>query len=113
MKVKINYNVNFLDTGKSTGSGSVFFILANLPELEYNLKNSATWGIKESNLVLSSTKIESKNISHPELDAFINLDKFIPKSVSESSKIVKLTKSHLEVQSKSDAGVYACSKVGA
>jgi len=111
MKVKVNYNINFFTTGKSNGAGSVFFTLANLPQLECSLKNSATWEIKQGKLILSSTEIESKNISHPELDTLINLDKFIPKSVTESSKIVTLTKSTLEVKSKSDAGVYTCSKV--
>ncbi|MFT6907703.1 MAG: hypothetical protein ACJAS1_004387 [Oleiphilaceae bacterium] len=110
MKVKINYNVNFIRAGKSNGYGTLLFKMPNLPELEYSLTDNSTWEIQGDNLILSSTQIKSVNVSHPELDKFLNLKQFIPKSVSESSKILKLTKSSLTVKSESNGEIYTCSK---
>lgn len=111
MKVKISATVNFLKSGQSSGEGSVLFNMANLPELEYSLTSKATWEVTKNKLLLSTTEMTSKNISHPELDKFLNLDSFIPKKVSQSSTILTLSKSRLKVRSESDGGVYTCSKV--
>ncbi|MDX2424994.1 MAG: hypothetical protein QNK15_01950, partial [Cycloclasticus sp.] len=102
MKAKINYYVNFVRAGKSNGFGTLLFKLPNFPELKYSLTGNSTWNIKDGHLLLSSTEIKSVNVSHPELDQFLNVKQFIPKRISESSKILKLTKSSLEVKSQSN-----------
>jgi hypothetical protein len=111
MKAKINYNVNFFRTGKSNGFGTLLFKLPNLPELKYSLTGNSIWKIKEGHLLLSSTEIKSVNVSHPELDQLLNVKQFIPKRINESSNILKLTKSSLEVKSQSNGRIYACNKV--
>lgn len=111
MKAKINYYVNFFHAGKSNGLGTLLFKLPNFPELKYSLTGNSTWKIKEGDLLLSATEIKSVNVSHPELDQFLNVKQFIPKRINESSRILKLTKSSLEVKSQSNGRVYACTKV--
>jgi hypothetical protein len=111
MKIKIDYNVNVVPSGKSNGVGVLLFKIPNFPELAYSLSDSSYWKIKEGNLTLSSTELKLKNRSYPELEKILNLRRLIPKKITASAKILKLTKSTLNVQSKSDGGIYACSKI--
>ena len=110
MKVKIDYNVNFERTGKSKGFASLFFNVANLPELEYSLKDNSAWEVKGSKLIITSTDITSVNVSHPELDKFFNLKQLIPTTINESSTIVTLTKNNLKVKSDATGHIYSCNK---
>lgn len=111
MTIDIDYDVNVISTGKSTGSGVLSFKIPNFPELAYSLSDSSHWKIKGGNLILSSTELKVENRSYPELEKILNLRSLLPKKVNESAKILELTKSKLKVQSKSDGGIYACSKI--
>jgi hypothetical protein len=111
MKIKIDYDVNVVRSGKSNGVGVLLFKIPNFPELAYSLSDNSQWKIKGDNLTLSSTELKLKNTSYPELDKMLNLRRLLPKNINESAKILELTKSKLKVQSKSDGGIYACSKI--
>ena len=111
MKIKIDYDVNIVSTGKSNGSGVLSFNIPNFPELAYSLSDSSNWKIEGGNLILSSTELKVENRSYPELEQILNLRSLLPKKVNESAKIIELTKSKLKVQSKSDGGIYTCSKI--
>jgi hypothetical protein len=111
MNIKIDYNIDILRNGKSTVLGTVLFKISNFPELKYNLSDSSNWKIKEGNLVLSSTELEVKNQSYPELEKILNLKSLFPKKVNESVKILELTKAKLKVWSRSDGGIHTCSKI--
>ena len=111
MKVNIDYNVNILSNGRSTGVGVVLFKMSNFPELTYNLSDSSNWQIKDDNLILTSTKLEVKNKSYPELEKMLNLRSLLPKKVNESVKILELTKAKLKVWSRVDGEIHICSKV--
>jgi hypothetical protein len=111
MKIKIDYDVNVVRNGKSNGVGVLLFKIPNFPELAYSLSDNSQWKIKGGNLTLSSTELKLKNTSYPELEKMLNLRRLLPKNINESAKILELTKSKLKVQSKSDGGIYACSKI--
>ncbi|MFT7006336.1 MAG: hypothetical protein ACJAXJ_000844 [Colwellia sp.] len=111
MKIKIDYDVNVVRSGKSNGVGVLLFKIPNFPELAYSFSDSSQWKIKGGNLTLSSTELKLKNTSYPELEKMLNLRRLLPKNINESAKILELTKSKLKVQSKSDGGIYACSKI--
>ncbi len=111
MKAKIDYKINFMRTGKTSGGGSLLLSVPNFPQLEYRLTDNSAWQINGSKLTLSSTDISAVNVSHPELDKFFNLKKIIPSNISESSTVITLTKAHLKVQSDSDGRIYSCNKI--
>lgn len=110
INVKIDYNVNFKAAGKSSGIGSLLFTVQNFPELEYHLSDVSTWDITGNTLILSSTQIKSVNVSHPELDKLLNLNKLIPNKVDESAEILTLTKNRLMVKYHFNEQVITCSK---
>lgn len=111
MKVSVDYSVTFEASGKSKGSGKILFLIPSFPEVEYSVKDTSSWEIKDRDLVVSSSQVTSENINYPELDKFLDIKQFIPQTVSESAKILELNKNMLKVKSNSGRGTYTCSKV--
>lgn len=110
MTIKFDYNITYIDQGKSYGSGSVFIIPAGFSELKYHVSDRSTWSIKEGNLNISSTDFKLQNVSYPELEKILNLKSIFPKKISESVKILELTKFRIKVQSKRAGKQYTCFK---
>jgi hypothetical protein len=111
MRVKIDYNVTVLRSGKSSGIGTLLFRLPNFPELEYRVVDNSTWQLTGNQLHLTSTDIKSMSMSHPEIDKIFNLKQLIPQKISESSTILALTKNRLDLKSDTYGGNYTCNKV--
>jgi hypothetical protein len=110
MGVKFDYNILFTKDFKSTGQGIVSFTIPNFTDLDYQLTDNSTWEINNEDIIYTSNDLKLLNISHPEFEKIINLEKLVPKNINESSKIIKLTKSTLSVQAKVDNKIYSCFK---
>lgn len=110
MQVNIDYDVNFARNGTSNGAGTLLFRLPSFPSLEYRVTDHSTWKLKGDQLHIASSDIQSQSVSHPEFEQFFNLKKFIPNQVSETVKILTLTKTRLDVTSVSYGGIYTCTK---
>ena len=111
MSIKGNYKVLFMANGTSTGNGNLFLSILGMPKIEYRLVDEAKWAIKSDQLFFSSSNFSLKNISHPEFEQMLNINALIPKKINDSVKILKLTKTELQVQSKKDNRKYSCSKL--
>ncbi|MDA7747041.1 hypothetical protein N8878_06905 [Psychromonas sp.] len=110
MKININYNINFAENGKSKGFGTLLFYIPNMPVIKYKATDSSSWSIKNDQLIMSSDEIKFVNVSHPQLDQFLNLKTILPQTINESGQIVELSKSTLKVKSNSYADIHSCSK---
>lgn len=111
MTFNFNYKVNFENNGQANGFGSVLLSFSEFTNLKYSLLDNSTWEIKNGRLIYSSIYIKLKNISHPNLDSIVNLEKLMPQHIEETSKIIRLTKSELEVQPKKNGRKYVCLKI--
>ena len=111
MSIKGNYNVLFMANGTSTGNGNLFLSVLGMPEIEYRLVDEAKWAIKSDQLFFSSSNFSLKNISNPEFEQMVNINELIPKKINDSVKILKLTQTELQVQSKRDNRIFGCSKL--
>jgi hypothetical protein len=110
MGVKFDYNINFTNNFKATGQGLVSFTIPNFTDLDYKLTDNSTWKLHNDEIIYSSNDLKLVNISHPEFEKIINLEKLVPQTISESSKIIELTKSTLSVRAKADNKIYNCFK---
>tara|TARA_R110001583_G_scaffold22377_7_gene84012 strand:+ start:10254 stop:10748 length:495 start_codon:yes stop_codon:yes gene_type:complete len=110
MGVKFDYNIHFKKDFKSTGEGLVSFTIPNFSALDYQLSDNSTWKIDNDEIIYASNDLKLINVSHPELAKIINLEKLMPETINESSKILLLTKTKLEVQAKVDNKIYSCTK---
>lgn len=111
MSIKVNYKINYLANGQSNGSGYLFFKINGMPELKYSVSDNSYWVLKGNDLNIKSKDINFENVSHPELEALLNLKKILPATVNESGTIMALTKTTLKVKSASYGEVYTCAKV--
>lgn len=110
LKANITYNININKNGTNQGKGTILFSLIGLPELKYQETDTGTWALQENELKVVSTSLQFKNISHPELDQFLNLQNNLPRKINEILDIVKLTKETMTVQSKRHNKTYTCKK---
>lgn len=78
--------------------------------IEYSVSMSGSWKIRNGYLITESTESKIVNMSHPELDEIFNLNDFIPQNLSESAKILKITKNKMSLMSETDGSVYHCSR---
>ena len=111
MSIKVNYKINYLTNGQSNGSGYLFFKINGMPELKYSVTDNSTWALKGNELNIKSKDVNFKNVSHPELEALLNLKKILPATVNESGTIMALTQTTLKVKSASYGEMYTCGKV--
>ncbi|MEG3759939.1 hypothetical protein V5096_18530 [Pseudoalteromonas carrageenovora] len=110
-KIILETEDTYVRNGRSNSFGIMKAKLApELPEIEYSIAGSATWNIDDGYLVTTLDDIKVVNLSHPELDKVINLQDFLPKNLSESSKILELSTTKLSLKSESDGTVYHCTK---
>ena len=73
IKIKVNYTINLMKNGSSTGNGTLLFSMGGMPELKYREADTALWGIKGDQLQFFSNNIQFINESHPELEQLLNL----------------------------------------
>ena len=111
MTIKGDYKVLFMANGSSTGKGQFFLSVLGIPEIEYRLVDEAKWAIKLDDLFFSSSNFSLKNMSHPEFEQMLNISALMPKKITDSVKILKLTKTQLQVQSKKDNRKFSCVKL--
>jgi len=111
MTIKGDYKVLFMANGSSTGKGQFFLSVLGIPEIEYRLVDEAKWAIKSGDLFFSSSNFSLKNISNPEFEQMLNISALMPKKINDSVKILKLTKTQLQVQSKKDNRKFSCVKL--
>lgn len=110
MAIKASYKINYAKDGTSSGVGALLFKIGGMPELKYNVIDNSTWQLKGDSLTIKSQDIKFINVSHPELDNFLNLKTILPKSINESGIILELSKVNLKVKSTSYGEVYSCTK---
>tara|TARA_R110001583_G_scaffold28634_3_gene101290 strand:- start:6336 stop:6842 length:507 start_codon:yes stop_codon:yes gene_type:complete len=110
MTIKVSYNINYVKNGTSNGVGALLFKVGGMPELKYSATDSSTWTLEGDNLTIKSNDINFKNVSHPELEALLNLKQILPTTINESGKILELSKTNLKVKSTSYGEVYSCLK---
>jgi len=76
--------------------------------VEYSVSMSGSWKIQNGYLITESSETKIVNISHPELDEIFNLNDFLPQNISDSSKILKITRNEMSLKSETDGSIYNC-----
>ncbi len=109
---KVSYEVDstYIRNGKFNSLGTMKINYPELPELEYLYADSGSWEIKDGYLISTTAEIKLVNVSHPELDNIMNLEKIFPQNISESAQILKLSKTELSLKDESDGEIYHCFK---
>lgn len=110
MAIKVSYKINYAKNGTSNGVGDLLFKIGGMPELKYSVIDNSTWQLKGNSLTIKSQDIKFTNVSHTELENFLNLKKILPKSINESGVILELSKVNLKVKSTSYGDIYSCTK---
>lgn len=111
MSVKFDYQLNFTKNNTASGEGIVSFGFPNYYDIEYKLTDNSTWKINDNEIIYTSEDVQLTNLTYPELEKIVNLEKRVPQKVNESSKILQLTQTKLEIQAKADNKIYSCSKI--
>ncbi|WP_413698902.1 hypothetical protein ACLKMH_15155 [Psychromonas sp. KJ10-10] len=111
MSVTFDYKLNFTKDYKSSGEGIVSFGFPNYYDIDYKLTDNSTWNINNNEIIYTSEDLQLTNLTYPELEKIVNLEKRVPTRINESSKILKLTSTQLTIQTKSDNKIYNCSKI--
>lgn len=110
IKISLDYDINYIRDGKSNGLGIMKFKTPSLPEIEYSLATSGNWELKDGYLIESSSETKLVNLSHPEFDEVLNLERLFPQNVSLSAEVLILNDSLLKVKSEIDGTVISCNR---
>jgi len=110
MLIDVKYTTNFINNGNAYGSGDLFFTIEGMPKINYKASDNSTWSLKGDQLTVKSQKINFTNVSHPQLDKFLDINKILPATVNESGKILELSANKLKVKSTLNNVEFTCSK---
>ena len=111
MLINVDYKTNFIANGNAYGSGDLLFTIEGMPKINYKASDNSTWSLKGDELTIKSKNINFTNVSHPQLDKFLDIKKILPASINESGKLTTLTSNKLTVKSNSYGKSYSCTKV--
>jgi hypothetical protein len=109
-KVSLDIDTTYVRNGKLNSFGTLQLNYPEIPEIQYSYADSGSWEINDGYLISTTSEVKLVNISHPELDKVLNLEDMFPQNISESSQILKLTKTELSLKDESDGEIYNCSK---
>ncbi|MGF2735371.1 hypothetical protein [Marinobacter sp. DUT-1] len=102
----------YLPTGAANSFGSMTISGGELPvELKFAFSVAGTWEIMDEKLIVTSQDMKIKNVSHPEMDSFFNLEEFMPQGLSDASTIRVLTSEVLVLGIDRNSPPIDCSRI--
>ncbi|WP_295720348.1 hypothetical protein [uncultured Halovibrio sp.] len=109
--VEMDAEVSYVRNGKANVIGEMTINASELPELTYAFSATSEWQYKDGYLIETIEDYNIVNVSHPGLDKVADLQSFVPKNISDSSKILVLNESNLKLKSESAGMVTNCTKL--
>lgn len=110
MQIQVEYTTHILANGNAYGTGDLYFTIPNMPKINYKASDNSTWNLEGDQLTVKSNKINFTNVSHPELDKYVNINTILPETVSETVTITELTTSSIKAVSEKSKEVFTCTR---
>ncbi|MBW3198129.1 hypothetical protein [Marinobacter nauticus] len=83
---------SYVANGRYTSFGSfIMYLEEEDVELEYVLADSGTWEVLDGKFVSTSEDFRIKNVSHPGIEEFFDINEVFPKNMSGSATILELS----------------------
>lgn len=87
---------SYVANGRYTAFGPLTIYLEEFGvELEYLLADSGTWEVIDGKLVSTSEDLRLKNVSHPGIDEFFDINELFPENMSGAASILELSEDKL------------------